>query len=106
MSFENRLAEFRTKPYTQCKEASDELDASSSGLYFAITHSDRDKLPNKAEGDKARTAKDDLTSAYKSFGKKCNAVKKKEGWPEFKQLKTEYAKYGKACKGVSKIMGK
>lgn len=106
VSFENRLAEFRTKPYTECKGASDALDESGSELYFAITHSDRDKLPNKAAGDKTRKAKDDLVKAYKSFGKKCKTVKKKEGWPEFKDLKAQYGKYGKACKGVSKIMGK
>jgi hypothetical protein len=105
-SFENRLAEFKTPPFKQCKAACVKLEKAGNKLYFAITHADYKKLPNKAAGKKTRKAKDLVGSAYKAFGKDCKAVMKKEGWPEFKKLKAEYKKVGKACKGVSKIMGK
>ena len=75
-----------TKPYQKCQQASAALEDAADELYFAITHSDYDKLPDKAAGKKTRKAKDDLDKAYKTFSSACSGIAKKEAKPELKKL--------------------
>ena len=99
-------AQKSSKPYQQCQQASAALEDAADELYFAITHSDYDKLPDKAAGKKTRKAKDDLDKAYKTFSSACSGIAKKEAKPELKKLLAGYKKTGKQCNGVSTIMGK